>query len=149
MIAVPFHPNFLISSRRMPFPETSKFRRGSLCALKKLCKTCHCEIKFRKALWLQVREALLSNGKRVQSSESVFFLCMKYELLLRSLHSNHGQMFCMNSFAYRRSLLLEILSFLEIFLPTILGAKAQKPLYVTFLMKWWNTKKKLMRLEIV
>ena len=39
-------------------------------------------------LWLQARESLWSNWKRTQSSESRFFLCKKYELLLRSLGSN-------------------------------------------------------------
>ena len=44
-----------------------------------------------KALWLQAHKALWSNCKQTQSSESRFFRCKKYELLLRwlrSLHSN-------------------------------------------------------------
>ena len=44
--------------------------------------------KSHKASWLQAREALWSNCKRTQSSESRYFLCKKYELLLRALRSN-------------------------------------------------------------
>ena len=51
-------------------------------------RTCHYEVKCRKALWSQVRKALWSNCKRAQSGESRFFLCKKSELLHRSLCSN-------------------------------------------------------------
>ena len=40
--------------------------------------------------------ALWSNCKRTQSSESRFFLCKKYELLLRSLRSNEADGFATN-----------------------------------------------------
>ena len=52
-------------------------------------RKCHYEVKRRKALWLQRREALRPNCKRMQSSESGFFLYKKYGLLLRSLHGNY------------------------------------------------------------
>ena len=53
--------------------------RGFL-ALMKSCRTHHYEVKCRKALCLQAREALWSNCRRTQSSESSFFLCEKYEI---------------------------------------------------------------------
>ena len=73
-----------------PFPETIKLRiRGFFCAWKNFCRTCHCEVKCRKALWLEACEALWSSCKRTQTSWSRFFLQNKYELLLRSLRSNN------------------------------------------------------------
>ena len=51
-------------------------------------RKCHYEVKRRKALRLQVREALWCNCKRTQSSKSRFFLCERHKLLLRSLRSN-------------------------------------------------------------
>ena len=81
-------PKFLASIPKIPFPETMRLRmRGFFRARNNSCRMCHCKVKCRKALWLQLREALWSNCKRTQSSESRFFLCKKYELLLRSLRN--------------------------------------------------------------
>ena len=56
---------------------------------KNSCRTCPYEVNCRKVLWSQAREALWSNCKRTQSSESnVFPGCNKYELVLRSLRNN-------------------------------------------------------------
>ena len=54
-----------------------------VCATTHSCSTCHDKLKCCKAIWLQPREELRSNCKRTQSSESRFFLCEEYELLLR------------------------------------------------------------------
>ena len=85
MIAL-LHPNFLVSFPIIPSTETIKLRiRAFFRARKNLCRTGHYEAKCRNAIWLQAREALWSNCKRTKLSESRFFLCSKYELLLRSL----------------------------------------------------------------
>ena len=76
------HPKNTIS-RKYKITNKRLFR-----ARRNSCRTWHVEVKCRKALWLQAREILWSNCKRTQSSESRFFLCKKYELLLRSLPSN-------------------------------------------------------------
>ena len=62
--------------------------RGFFRVRKNSGRTCHCEAKCHKALWLQAREELWSNCMRTRSSKSTFFLCKKYELLLRSLRSH-------------------------------------------------------------
>ena len=84
MIAALLHPNFLESFPRIQFPETRTLI-GFFHSRKNSCKKCHYEVKCRKALWLQAREALCSNCKRAWR----FFLCKKCELLLRLLRSNH------------------------------------------------------------
>ena len=83
------YQQFLVSFPSIPFPETIKLRiRDFFHARRNSFRTCHYEIECRKALWSQGREVLWSNCKRTQSSTSRFVLCKKYELLLRSLHSN-------------------------------------------------------------
>ena len=52
-------------------------------------RTCRYEVKCRKEIWLQAREAVWSNSKRSQSSESRFSLCKKYELPLWLFVSGH------------------------------------------------------------
>ena len=59
----------------IPFPGTIKLRIiGLFRTRKNSCRTCHYEVKCRKALWLQAHDAI----KRTQSSESRFYLCKKY-----------------------------------------------------------------------
>ena len=93
VIAALLHPKVLLSFSTIPFPETIKLQiRGFFRAQKNSCRTCHYEVKSRKALWLDAREALWYNcgpPKRTESNESIFnLLCKKCELLLRSLRSN-------------------------------------------------------------
>ena len=44
-------------------------KRPFFCVRKNSWRMCHYEVKCRKALWLQAREALQSNCKRTQSSK--------------------------------------------------------------------------------
>ena len=97
VIAPLLHSKCSVSFPRMPVlystgivPVCINYRiRGFFCARKNLCRTCHYEVKCRKALWLQACEALWSNCERTQSKELRFFLCKKYELLLRSVCSSN------------------------------------------------------------
>ena len=88
VIFVLWHPG-LVRFPKLPFPETIKLQiRGFFYAWKNH-RMCLHEVKFCKALWLQVHEALWFNCKCQQSSESRCFLCTKYEPLLRSLRRKH------------------------------------------------------------
>ena len=70
-----FAEKCLVSLPRIPFPQTIKlWMRGFFRARKNSCRTCHYEVKCRKTLWLQAREAVWSDWKQTQSSESRFFL---------------------------------------------------------------------------
>ena len=77
VISMLLHPKCLVSFPRIPFPETIKLRiRDAFRPRKNSCRASHYDVtKYRIALWLQAREALWSNCKRTQSSESRFVLC--------------------------------------------------------------------------
>ena len=58
VIVAHFHPKSLASFPRKPVPETIKLGMGGLFrARKNSCRTCHYEVKCRKALRLYAREA--------------------------------------------------------------------------------------------
>ena len=90
VLAIKKHPKFLVSFPSDTISRNYKIsNKRRLWCVKELVQNVSLQVKCRIALWLEACEALWTNCKRTQSSKSRFFLCMEYELLLRSLRSKN------------------------------------------------------------